>query len=317
MTIKKRFILYFSVIFLVVSLLSIYLIWISYEVEKYLSDVLPLSIIEVQEASKLDIIAQMIRYDDEVLTQSARNYAFTGDSKWLARYNEFVSKLDLRIKEAIALGDAEDKEIFKSINDANLVLVDLETKAFDLANGGDLILAQQILDSEEYFKQKASYKAGIDKYLARRGGNFDSATAVTIQAIERSELGLHDLVHDQIFIAVCFVVASFFILLFLIFLILKTFIVPLNMFKKVAKEITSGKLEAKVVINKQDEIGDFAVDFNKMTDKLKDSIQNTERKIEKRTADLEKTNKFMVGRELKMVELKREIQKLKSMLDKK
>jgi len=46
----------------------------------------------------------------------------------------------------------------------------------------------------------------------------------------------------------------------------------------------------------------------KRTEKLKQS----ETKLEKTLADSERVNKFMVGRELKMLELKQEINELKS-----
>jgi C4-dicarboxylate-specific signal transduction histidine kinase len=49
-----------------------------------------------------------------------------------------------------------------------------------------------------------------------------------------------------------------------------------------------------------------------MVSKLKEARENLEDKIKKRTSDLEKTNKFMVGRELKMMELKKEIDSLKN-----
>jgi hypothetical protein len=42
---------------------------------------IPESIKEVGQTSYLDRLAALIRYYDEVLTQSARNYAFTQDKK--------------------------------------------------------------------------------------------------------------------------------------------------------------------------------------------------------------------------------------------
>ncbi len=45
---------------------------------------------------------------------------------------------------------------------------------------------------------------------------------------------------------------------------------------------------------------------------LEKSKSNVERQVTERTAQLEKANKFMTDRELKMVELKKEIQELKN-----
>ena len=44
-----------------------------------------------------------------------------------------------------------------------------------------------------------------------------------------------------------------------------------------------------------------------MSSKLNNTIKNIEKKIAERTTSLEKVNKFMTGRELKMVELKKKI----------
>ena len=42
---------------------------------------IPKAIRTINESSRLDGLAQFIRYYDEVLTQSARNFAFTKDKK--------------------------------------------------------------------------------------------------------------------------------------------------------------------------------------------------------------------------------------------
>ena len=51
------------------------------------------SIRSLETASRLSGLALLINYYDEVLTQSARNYAFTRDKKWEKRYRESDSKL--------------------------------------------------------------------------------------------------------------------------------------------------------------------------------------------------------------------------------
>ena len=59
---------------------------------------IPERIKELRLKSELDSTALFIRYYDEVLTQSARNYAFTGDESWKTRYDSNVPKLDEMIK---------------------------------------------------------------------------------------------------------------------------------------------------------------------------------------------------------------------------
>ena len=44
-----------------------------------------------------------------------------------------------------------------------------------------------------------------------------------------------------------------------------------------------------------------------MAGKLKENIEGVEQKVKDRTKELETLNKYMVGRELKMIELKKQI----------
>lgn len=312
MKIKTKFIIYFSSIFVVVGIISGFMIWGTGKIESYLAKDLPAAVEAVRINSKLDITAQLIRYDDEVLTQSARNYAFTGQKKWKERYDEFAPKLDSRIKEALDTGSQEDKKIFSDINDANLALIDMETESIKYADDGNLVAAQQILDSEEYARHKEIYKAGIIKYLESRNLSVDSASAVSTSAVEQSRDYLSELSIIQKYALMGFVLLFFVILVLLFLLMIKTFMVPLGKFMQAAKSITSGDLDTRVSIDTEDEIGSFAKDFNKMTTSLQKSIENTEDKIKERTAELEKLNKFMTGRELKMIELKEKIKVLEN-----
>lgn len=85
---------------------------------------------------------------------------------------------------------------------------------------------------------------------------------------------------------------------------------PIKELTKGAKNIEKGDLETKILINRTDEIGDLAESFNKMAFALKKSKNELSKKVEERTKDLEEANKYMVGRELKMIELKKEIKTL-------
>jgi len=94
---------------------------------------------------------------------------------------------------------------------------------------------------------------------------------------------------------------------------------PIKQITGATKKIAAGDFKTKVNIKRSDEIGALADSFNYMTKQLKESRGDIEAKVETRTkeleqktAELEKMNKFMVGRELKMVELKEELKKLQA-----
>jgi len=101
----------------------------------------------------------------------------------------------------------------------------------------------------------------------------------------------------------------------LIFLLVTYFLArniskPLMALHHGTKIIEKGDLSYRVKVDAKDEIGELVDSFNTMTMRLEKSKKNIKRKIAERTAELERLNRSMVGRELKMIELKKEIRQL-------
>jgi methyl-accepting chemotaxis protein len=139
------------------------------------------------------------------------------------------------------------------------------------------------------------------------------------------------------------------LVIFVSMLISRKIVYPLKKLLIVTREVSKGNLNAKVLIKTNDEMEELANSFNKMIKDLKESrlaleesktaleikvvaktkelrnlTQDLERKVEERTKtlqekmiELERFNKLTVGRELKMIELKKEIKKLKEELEEK
>jgi len=112
------------------------------------------SIRSLETASRLRELALLIDYYDEVLTQSARNYAFTIDKKWEKRYRDSEPKLIATLEEALEKGDRIDKEFLERIDKANLKLVEMEYRSIELVNSGQTQQAVDILESSQYWQQK-------------------------------------------------------------------------------------------------------------------------------------------------------------------
>ncbi len=97
-------------------------------------------------------------------------------------------------------------------------------------------------------------------------------------------------------------------------LIAKSIFNPIRKLKKGAEIIGKGNLEYRIEIESQDEIGQLAMAFNQMTEDLKEhgkEMMQKNKELEESQESLEKINTVMTGRELKMIELKKEILKLK------
>ena len=136
------------------------------EIANPLTDDIPDKINDLKETTGMNADAQFIRYYDEILTQSARNYAFTMDKKWEERYRQTEPLLDVKIKGAIDSGNKVVGHIFSNINEANTILVNLEYRAINLVNNGQHEDAIKILESEEYWNQKKIYELGLREYAS-------------------------------------------------------------------------------------------------------------------------------------------------------
>ena len=174
MRIGQKLILSFLVFTLLVGIIGYVSLLQLRIIEKPFNKDIPNSIEKLSETSHLDGLAQFIRYYDEVLTQSARNYAFTQSKKWEQRYRNIEPKLDKIIKEAIRKGEPKDKEFFLSVDVANLSLVEMEYKSIEYVNNGQKEKAIEILESKEYWKTKKIYEQGLKNYVDRRGSKYDA-----------------------------------------------------------------------------------------------------------------------------------------------
>ena len=115
--------------------------------------------------------------------------------------------------------------------------------------------------------------------------------------------------------------------LFLSLMLSRSITVPLRKLKEGAEKIGEGKLDTRIEIKSKDEFGELASSFNKMVEDLKKStisINDSKGIIEERTSqlnakikELEIFNKLAVGRELKMIELKKRVKEMEEQLGKK
>ncbi|MBL6933033.1 MAG: PAS domain-containing sensor histidine kinase [Rhodospirillales bacterium] len=99
-----------------------------------------------------------IRHLDEVLTMSARMAAETGDTRWEQRFVKSEPLLNTAIEQAIKLAPRLDNtEGATAAQNANVILLDLERKVFELIRQGRPDQARAILSSPQYVKQKQLY----------------------------------------------------------------------------------------------------------------------------------------------------------------
>lgn len=181
MRLRKKLLFCFSIAVVLIAILGLVSVLQLRGIARPLAGDVEASISRLSQTSHLDALAQFIRYYDEVLTQSARNYAFTQEPRWEIRYRYAEPILDRVIKEAVQKGDSTDQILFSGIDSANLALVDLESRALDLVNQGRADIAIKLLEGDIYWEYKSRYEQGLRDYVNRRGAKYDEALHISAQ----------------------------------------------------------------------------------------------------------------------------------------
>jgi signal transduction histidine kinase len=132
------------------------------------------------QASQAQSARAAILYLDEVLTMSARMYAVRGEAQWRARYGESLPLLDAAIADARGIAGSSADAAVHEIDASNRALVELEQRAFGLAEAGQMAGAVAVLDGAQYGAEKARYAAALARFV-------DLLTAMSERASRRAE----------------------------------------------------------------------------------------------------------------------------------
>ena len=113
------------------------------------------------------------------------------------------------------------------------------------------------------------------------------------------------------------IVISILAIFFLTTFVMRMIVTPIVRLRDATKEMSAGNFHTRVTLSSKSEIGQLADSFNAMAASLEELYKNLDTKVQEKTAELEKKltelgtmNKLMVDRELKMIELKKEIKEL-------
>jgi len=270
MKIAKKLVIIFVSITFVTALGGMFAIYTLEQIHIPFDSEIPEDMKDISEASHLDGLAQFIRYYDEVLTQSARNYAFTQDKKWEERYRDVEPDLDEIIKEAIRLGDQNDKEFFSSVDQANLALVSMEYKSIELVNEGKADQAILILESDEYWIQKNVYEKSLRDYVSRRGTAYDETLKTSIQDLEAITANVHRLIEDREILVYVILMSGITSSIVIGLVLARSISKPIRKLDDAARKIANGDLDVQTNITQTGEIKSLGESFNKMVISLKE-----------------------------------------------
>ncbi len=247
---------------------------------------IPKGLQEIEITSHLDGVAQKIRYLDQILTDAARNYAFTEDRKWKYRYQIMQPQLESNIKEAIKRGGDWDKEIFSDLHKAEMGFVEMENEAIKSVDSGVAREAVRILESPDYWQFKEEYKKGLEAYVQMRGKKYGQTLEVTSTKVNQIVDQTHELVQESLKFLTMIGIFAIILAAILGLIVSNSILMPIQALQRGAQIIGKGDLHYRIGIDARDEIGQLAVAFNEMTAKLKESYSGLEGKVRDKTREL-------------------------------
>ena len=315
MRISQRLILGFLAIAMWVAVVGHISLYQLNRISEPLNSNIPESVESIVKTAYLDGLAQLIRYYNEVLTQSARNYTFTQDTKWQQRHEDFRPKLAKAIKNAIDNGEEKDREIFLKIEQIILAHMEMESKAIILVDNGQPEEAIKILESSEYWDQKEIFEQNLVVYASRRGIKYDEALSNSTRAVTLATERAKKLIKTSTRLVFIFGAVGLILAVGAGLLISRSIYIPLFELKAAADEIGKGKLNTQIDVKSNDEVGQLAASFKNMLidlQKTTTSIDNLNREITERKKaeetvrraceDLENTNQEMKEMQSQLVQ---------------
>ena len=227
------------------------------------------------------------------------------------------NKLDLLAvidNHSVIFHSNHENQLFKSIADLNpLVLSEISEQQrfadYKISPLNYSITLEEIKEAEKFLSTKIFNKISKENFLLNivkiQGYPF---CMVVIENENKLITSALDISYNLgIFVLLSVILASFFVNF-----IVRNLTKPLIELNSVVKKASDGDLGQRVLISSKDDIGILGNNFNKLIEKLQKNLKEVEAKVSLRTKQLEKTNQAMTGREIKMIELKKEMNELKN-----
>jgi signal transduction histidine kinase/CheY-like chemotaxis protein len=266
------------------------------------------SIKSFQKISKTDTIMARISHLGDIVTQSAQNYAYTEENRWVQRFHAHKTELEQKISEAFHLSDTNNKPVMKQIQTAWTVLRELEEKAVKLTNNSDEQSAVTILESDVYWNNKRDFQRGLQTYFLNYSGGEKEIISIRLSA-ENAQRVLRQSSIQTLTFVILIVLFS----LVIGIAITRSITRPLNHLILHTNKMGQGDLNEEIEIKlsrtsfpgkaslesrfpglSSDELSDLASSFNRMTGRLRETmVSRDELEVSKEiaeTANLAKSN---------------------------
>ena len=207
---------------------------------------------------------------------------------------------------------------------------------------GDIITNPPRFGSEINLREGSWERKAVKEIFIRGSASEGLWLATDLERIQKKAFNLAMRQGVIVLIILIFVYSILF------FISRQLILIPLGQVYRTILQVRQGNLDVRANVKSKTEIGELATTFNEMIKSLKESqmaleesknvleikvaartrelkeltekqeeiIKERTKEIQERVAELEKFQKLAIGRELKMVELKKEIKRLKKELEK-
>ena len=308
-TIRSRLVTSFVLIFLTITMYGLYISNATQQIHQ--------SLITTQSYD--DQYAQLwnLKYDNRLIVGKTRGILFNVNNRERLHheYDLALSEYTNASQHLVTVFDLQtDLGRLSEMNALASQMRGNESRMFALVAANNMPAALEILNGP-YQLQSDQYLDLVERFLQDRN------TSITegVLSLRQQSIDI-DLVS--------FVILALILLIILIvFGVINLRIIrPIQALSVVTKSFSEGDFTARANQGVADELGELSATFNAMGEKLESRTaelelakKNLEADVKRRTEELEqkideleKFNKFVIGRELKMVELKKELRALKS-----
>ncbi|MFA0011338.1 response regulator [Vibrio sp. 10N.261.46.E12] len=127
-------------------------------------------------ADEINALVIELRYFDEVMTSSIINFIFSGDRKWLDRYETYEPQIDKLIYQLLTTHIEGNSGVVSQLIDINQALIDLETEAIKAATNNNRDDAIAIVSGGNYNDLKEKFSNLLNVYLDLASVHFEKST---------------------------------------------------------------------------------------------------------------------------------------------
>jgi len=269
MKIGQKLTIAFTLVALVVGIVGMRTLLELRRIHEPMHEVIPGMLDEISRTTELGTLIHFMRYYDEVLTHSARNYAFTSNEQWKNRYYNVESLLEEIIQKAEDTESGSEKIFLQEIGKAQSIRSDIEKRAIGLIDQGQSDEAMGLLDGREYWRQKNIYNRQLDKYLSRRGGHSGEVIARSKALVNRLLREAHAATAKSEQLIISLTLFTLVVAMVVGYIVSRTISAPIRSLVGVARELSKGNLEYPIEVKAGGEIGELSARLKEMVANIK------------------------------------------------